>query len=636
MTEHAIITTAVEQPRTRGRNTPDTAMVPAPVPAAVDAAAANEASMEAAPSPIPGLDERPCYVVLDDPHKDDTGKVTHRAGVWYFGYREGKGEDSLPTLTEKWICSPLHVDAVTEDGREKNFGRLLRYRNTYGNWHTWAMPMELLKGDGNDLRGVLLGAGVQLDPDARQSLPRYLQSRTPKVRMRCVLQTGWADTKYRAFVLPDMVIGAGGGSVVFQSGEADGNEYTTGGTLQGWQDEVAALAPGNPVLMLALCAAFAGPVMARCNAESGGLHLVGDSSTGKTTAIEAACSVWGGAGYRRSWRATSNGMEGVAALFNDSLLALDEISECDPRAVGEIIYSLGNGRGKQRASRSGTARAIHRWRCMILSTGERTIATTMQEGGHRVKAGQSVRLLDVPVQREYGAWDELHGHPTGTALSDAIKRAAATHYGHAGRQFLERLTRHHDEDFGAALDAIKALPQFAVEGDGQIKRAAARFALLALAGELATSYGVTGWEEGAATEAAGVMFAEWLKARGGNNTNMEQHQVREAVASFIEAHGSSRFQAMGREAALVYNRAGWRDESRGSVRYLFTSAGIREAVKGFELRRALDILEQCGALPPAKADGKRSTSRRVGGGEQAWVYEIDPDKLHGGEYHGTT
>jgi putative DNA primase/helicase len=87
--------------------------------------------------------------------------------------------------------------------------------------------------------------------------------------------------------------------------------------------------------------------------------------------------VWGGPGYRRSWRATANGMEGAAALFNDCLLALDEISECDPREVGAIVYSLGNGRGKQRASRTGAARSVTRWQAFIVSTGERTIGTTM-------------------------------------------------------------------------------------------------------------------------------------------------------------------------------------------------------------------------------------------------------------------
>ena len=573
---------------------------------------------------LPPLENRPCYLVFDLPVKDAQGKTTHRAGVWHFSTRMAKGE-SDPVPVDRWICSPLHVDAVTTDTQEHHYGRLLRFRSTFGTWKTWAMPMAMLAGDGNELRAALLSQGVEIDPEARNTLSRYLQNGIPKKRMRCAMQTGWADAGFKAFVLPDGVIGAGAASVVFQSGEADGNEYTTAGTLDGWRQGVSLPAIDNPVLMLALCAAFAGPLLGRCGAESGGVHFVGDSSTGKTTALEAACSVWGGAGYKRSWRATANGMEGVAAMFNDGLLALDEISECDPRDIGGIVYALGNGRGKQRASRSGMARSVTRWRCCIVSTGERTIETAMHEGGHRVKAGQSVRLLDIPVQRTYGAWDNLHSHASGHAMSDAIKRAAASHYGHAGRAFLERLTRHHDDSFSDELAQLLALPEFAANGDGQVKRAATRFALLALAGELATGYAVTGWEAGAATAAAADLFKAWKQQRGSTGANMEQAQIKAAVIGFIEQHGASRFQDMGKPDATVHNRAGWRDSS-GGVRYMFTASGMKEAIKGFDLTRAADVLIQCGALPDRGADGKPSRLMRIDG-VTVRVYPISPDKL---------
>ena len=170
------------------------------------------------------------------------------------------------------------------------------------------------------------------------------------------------------------MIGPRAASVAYQSGERGSDEYATAGTLAGWQAGIAAMAVGNPLLVLGLCAAFAGLVLARCGQESGGIHFIGDSSTGKTTIIEAACSVWGSSGFRRSWRTTGNGLEGAAALFNDSLLALDEISECDPRQVGEVVYMLGNGRGKQRASRTGSARTVARWRGGVAAFFQRASA----------------------------------------------------------------------------------------------------------------------------------------------------------------------------------------------------------------------------------------------------------------------
>jgi hypothetical protein len=107
------------------------------------------------------------------------------------------------------------------------------------------------------------------------------------------------------------VIGPRAADVIFQSGERGHEEHTQAGTLEGWREGIAAKAEGNPLLMLAISASFAGPLMQRCNSEGGGFHVVGDSSTGKTTLIEAACATWGGPGFKRSWRATANGMEGA-------------------------------------------------------------------------------------------------------------------------------------------------------------------------------------------------------------------------------------------------------------------------------------------------------------------------------------
>jgi putative DNA primase/helicase len=526
----------------------------------------------------------------------------------------------------------LHCEAVTHDQQENNFGRLLRFKTTAGKWREWSMPMDLLAGDGAILRAELLAMGVEIDPTskARNLLASYLQDGAPKRRIRCATQVGWCGD---SFVLPDTVIGPKAADVTYQSGERGHDEYTQAGTLEGWRAGIAARAVGNPLLLFAMSASFAGPILVRCNAESGGIHFVGDSSTGKTTALEAACATWGGPGYRRSWRATANGMEGAAALFNDSLLALDEISECDPREVGAIVYALGNGRGKQRASRSGAARGVVRWRCFVISSGERTIATAMAEGGQRAKAGQAVRLLDIPAARTFGAWDDLHGAASAAAFSDDLKRAAAQHHGIAGRAFLEKLTRdpRDTREFCALLEGFKALPMFSAEGgEGQPRRAAARFALIGMAGELATEYGVTGWPVGAAMTAAALAFDLWRANRGKGND--EGRQIVDRVAAFIERHGDSRFSdADANGEAHVRERAGWWRDSMGERTYLFTADAMREALKGFDFNRGLDALQTAGALPAPGADGERSASLRIAG-QKKRLYQVDPDKLLGGEH----
>jgi len=575
---------------------------------------------------FPELNERPAFRVFDDGLEHSGQKL--RPGVWYFG----TDKDGEPT--QFWVCTPMHIDAVTFDPQDNNYGRLLRFKNTNGRWREWAMPMELLAGLGNEIRAELLAMGMGIDPSmkSRNLLGTYLQGQHPKRRMTCAHQVGWAGG---SFVLPDAVIGPEAMDVVFQSGERGHDEYTKAGTLAGWQEGVAARAIGNPLLALALSAAFAGPLLGRCHAESGGVHYHGDSSTGKTTLIEAASSVWGGAAYKRSWRATANGMEGAAAMFNDGLLALDEISECDPREVGAIVYALANGVGKQRANRTGNARAPKRWRVAVLSSGERTIAATMQEAGHRQKAGQSVRLLDIPAARTYGAWDDLHGAASGAAFSDAIKNEAAAHHGYAGRAFLEKLTRD-GRDFGAMFSSIKALPEFAAEGGaGQDARAAGRFALVAMAGELATEYGITCWPKGEAIKAAAEGFRLWRASRGKGND--ERRQILSQLAGFIERHGDSRFSGETEvDTRPVHNRAGWwrgggniervgADQPDGRV-YLFNSDGMREALAGFDFKRALDVLQEAGVLPPPGKNGERAQFSRINGRGMK-LYPVQADRL---------
>jgi putative DNA primase/helicase len=203
-------------------------------------------------------------------------------------------------------------------------------------------------------------------------------------------------------------------------------------------------------------------------------------------------------------------------------------------------------------------------------------------------------------------------------------------YGHAGREFLQRLTRD-KRDFCALLETAKARPLFATEGtEEQDKRAAARFALIGLAGELATEYGLTGWTEGAAMNAAAESFRLWRQLRGRGND--ERRQIAERVSAFIDRHGDGRFSDMaGGGDSVIRDRAGWWRDEAGGREYLFTAEAMRETLKGFDFKRARDVLQQAGALAAPGADGKRARFFRIGG-RGVKLYPINADKLDGGEH----
>ena len=142
-----------------------------------------------------------------------------------------------------------------------------------------------------------------------------------------------------------------------------------------WRENVAALAGETREWCSPSVVAFAGPLIEPAGEDSGGFHLRGASSTGKSTALRLAASVWGNPSqYCRLWRATTNGLEGLAALHNDGVLILDELGQVDPRDAGEAAYMLANGRGKARAARDGTARQSATWRLFFLSAGEESLS----------------------------------------------------------------------------------------------------------------------------------------------------------------------------------------------------------------------------------------------------------------------
>src|SRR5206468_9895549 len=209
-------------------------------------------------------------------------------------------------------------------------------------------------------------------------------------------------------------------------------------SLEEWRQYVAALCPGNSRLVLAVSMGFAATLLEFTGQESSGINLVGDSSTGKTTVLRVSASVFGGPDYMHRWRATTNGLEAVAASHNDTLLPLDELAQVDPREAGEIAYLLANGSGKARASRSGGARRPASWRLLFLSAGEIGLAQHMREGGKTVKAGQEVRLVEIPADAGagFGVFEDLHGYESGAALAKAITDGASRFYGTALTAFL--------------------------------------------------------------------------------------------------------------------------------------------------------------------------------------------------------
>lgn len=529
-------------------------------------------------------------------------------GVFFIGTDKDGNE-----LSPRWICSPLSVVAMTRDAKSGEWGRLLEWRDDDQVRHQWAMPLELLQGDGSDVRRELARLGLSIAPSkaARDLLASFLQVWPVQARARCVERLGWHGSVY---VTPAESIGQDEEIVVFQNAHALEPAFAVSGTADEWRGSVAALASGNSRLVFALSVAFAGALADVVGEDSGGFHLRGGSSSGKSTALKAAASVWGDpSAYPRLWRATANGLEGLAALHNDGLLILDELSQIDPKEAGEAAYLLANGQGKARASRTGAARQSARWRLLFLSAGEESLTALMARAGRKANAGQEIRLADIEADAGagMGVFEVLHDQPSPAALALAVKDAAIRYHGAAGLAWLRRIVKDRSKLADFIADGIRQFVEESAPSDaaGQVLRVARRFALVALAGELAIHYGLTGWPEGEAINAARKCFAVWLESFGGIG-NREERAMLAQVRAFFEAHGASRFEDVTATSdQRIPNRAGfYRTGANGAREFMvLPEAFKRDVCQGFDVKTITAALLKAGWLAPG--EGSRATQK---------------------------
>jgi putative DNA primase/helicase len=154
--------------------------------------------------------------------------------------------------------------------------------------------------------------------------------------------------------------------------------------------------------------------------------------------------------------------------------------------------------------------------------------------------------------------------------------------------YLEQLVND-TQDFGGLLEeAIKLFTSKNMQP--QEHRAARAFALVALAGELATKYKVTGWTVRAALEAALKCFGQWRNHRGIGAT--EDKVILESIKDFIDRFGDSRFTPkVDNGTPIRADRAGWYLDGNNDERtYLFTSVGLKDATTGYDQKRVIEAL----------------------------------------------
>lgn len=533
------------------------------------------------------------------------------------------------------VCTPIMVVGLARTKASEDWSLLARLIDPDGVWHDVVVPFSELNGDGTSLVTKLLNCGLRLQPGPRSKyrLLEYLSACATDRRILLTDQCGWVGD---AYVLPHKTYGKADQDVVLRDHVRREHRYGIQGTLEDWKS-LAKLAYRNTRLILALCVALMGPLLRLVEREGGGFHFRGACAIGKTTLLILAGSIWGGGGLRgliNSWRLTDNAAEGLARQRNDGLLLLDEMGECEAAHLAAISYMLANGEAKGRSNVRGDLRSANRWVLAFLSTGEIGLADKhAEEGrGRKVRAGQEVRVIDIPADagKGMGIIEELHGYPDSAALIRHITKTAKGVYGSAADMFLSELVENRDE----AQVWVSEYCDWFVAGycpngaDPQVRRVAERFALAAAAGELAVQFNVLPWDEGEATMGVVRCFEAWLEARGGVHSR-EEEQVLRQVLDILAKDGASRFEDFHSDTIVsdgARNRLGWRRKNRSNVwEYYATAEGFAEMHAGFDKKLAIEALVKRGVLEPG--DTKTAKSMKVPGYGQTRVYHLCPHQV---------
>ena len=337
-----------------------------------------------------------------------------------------------------------------------------------------------------------------------QETKKYLMLAHPPTQGLMVNEPGWVDGELDTFILHD-------GRYVSRDPNSicrlrDAKEPQVAGTLEDWVEHVGKLSSGNKTLLFSLSLAFAAPLTRFTPAEvQGGFHLYGPSGAGKTSRQKVVASVFGAPKeYIKTWKATENAIESLAAYCNDHLLLMDELANIKSLAsLEDACYLIGNGVGKERLNRDAMAKKVRKFVTLALSSGERTVKETgdtlAAQTRQKIDMAQGAinRVVDVSITRpnETNSWTKLHGKKDETELALSQLSAIATNYGTAYPAFIEGLMRkfpsadHLKKFISTEIDRYT---QEFLEGTDKcaVVKVVQRFALVAVAAKLAMEFGI--------------------------------------------------------------------------------------------------------------------------------------------------
>lgn len=203
------------------------------------------------------------------------------------------------------------------------------------------------------------------------------------------------------------------------------------GSLQGWLEAMRTLADDSLMIpQTAVLTSFIPPLQSRLQLPNFILDISGDSSTGKSTSLRLAASVYGRPTDPDSlvmqWMNTKVAVEHIVDTCSELPIYLDDAQHCPKELKRSMVYMIANGKGKARAVRTGGIETVPTWHTVALSTSEEPLHESSPHEGAR---GRILPLgnLSPPFP------------PGNNLLVKRLEKAVAANHGHAGEAYISHL-----------------------------------------------------------------------------------------------------------------------------------------------------------------------------------------------------
>lgn len=455
----------------------------------------------------------------------------------------------------------------------------------------------------SDPRGVqrdLAKLGVELTPTLLDDIKAALSDSTVPI-VQSTRTCGWHKD---AYALPHAIFGKRGSLTALRR---DLRDECMAGTANGWREGLAPVCAASSFITFAIAAAFAGPLLRRLRYDEGVIfHLYGQTTTGKSTALMAAQSVYEGADRNRlrTFDLTPRALEEEAAACNDGLLVLDEAGRINgevskAKYFGALAFLGAGGQGRQRSKKAVEDANLQNVRFLLvgLSNGEEPLddPRTPRRGG------EQVRLISVPVPapEKGGVFDLERDGETRRELADEAGAVCGAHHGMAIKRFVWTFV-HDPESAGRGMDYVDKFLHWAVPHPHPFaERFARKFAVVFAAAMLADDFGIAPWSRKEGTKAIRKVFrVAWEEVRP---PEVEAEDLIQRLAK--EAENEDRFPVVERGEELPADTVGkaWgiRRTAGGQMDLALFRGTFSDLVTGAE-DKVLHALERKGVLLPGK------------------------------------